>query len=399
MKLVHVNQAFCTVIAANYLAQALVLEKTLRRTNGSVDFFVLIVDVEKLPSGIFASATVCHLSDLVNDYPTLNDMTSYYDLYEFCTAVKPTFLKHILKLGYELVTFLDPDIEVFGPISPSLESSSKSHIYLTPHRLERIPKEGLSLNESNFLRYGTFNLGFICVAAEAMAFLDWWEDNLRWDCKRFGINSFFTDQKWIDLAPSFFSTNVIRNLGYNVAPWNLDERSLIKSEDGNYFVGSSKLIFIHYSQMSSQLAKGVPTEHWSSYMKGIMFNDERMANVRFLTNRYSEALRAACEDLRTRDITVIKWQKKSYHARYLSIFIHRKSGLYSSAASTFILRVCCKILSLLDPIVTKLERFDSFNFLLAGVGRDLIRFRRKIFRYSPLRINLKKSMKAGGRYR
>ena len=60
------------------------------------------------------------------------------------------------------------------------------------------------------------------------------------------------DQKWINLVPSLFNdrVHVARNAEYNVAFWNLHERSVDVKGD-SYYIGEQPLVFFHFA---SQLA-------------------------------------------------------------------------------------------------------------------------------------------------
>ena len=56
----------------------------------------------------------------------------------------------------------------------------------------------------------------------------------------------FTDQRWVDFAPSFFDHFILKDPTYNVAYWNLHERDL-EWTDGRYLVNGQPLTFFHFS--------------------------------------------------------------------------------------------------------------------------------------------------------
>src|SRR6185503_15926859 len=83
----------------------------------------------------------------------------------------------------------------------------------------------------------------------------WWGGHLR----TLGLvdvgAGLFTDQKWMDFAPAFAAaTFVLRDPGYNVAYWNLHERTLHLREHGwqvDCVDGTrSELAFFHFSGFS-----------------------------------------------------------------------------------------------------------------------------------------------------
>jgi hypothetical protein len=166
------------------------------------------------------------------------------------------------KYNAEKVIYLDPDIGVFNNLSPIRTLLNESSIIITPHQLSP-EKDDIFIieNEILFLKRGTYNLGFFGVKkdVQGLDFLHWWQNRLYDYC--FDDNyevlpeltenhllGLFTDQKWIDLVPSFFSNyHIVRDPGYNVCTWNLSNRNITKSDDGSYFVNGFPLRFFHFS--------------------------------------------------------------------------------------------------------------------------------------------------------
>jgi hypothetical protein len=74
----------------------------------------------------------------------------------------------------------------------------------------------------------------------------------------------FVDQGWLDLAPGYFEgVQVLRDLGINVAYWNLNERPLAKTPEGRLLVGDSPLTCYHFSSFNPSspqcLSRHIPT--------------------------------------------------------------------------------------------------------------------------------------------
>ncbi len=94
-------------------------------------------------------------------------------------------------------------------------------IVLVPHIYTPIPMDGKTPQESNFLNYGIYNLGFIAVKNTTISvqFIRWWKDTTY----NFGFFSvkdgLFVDQLPINLVPIFFEeVYIITHFGYNMAP-------------------------------------------------------------------------------------------------------------------------------------------------------------------------------------
>ncbi|HEY5172742.1 MAG TPA: glycosyltransferase, partial [Acidimicrobiia bacterium] len=119
-------------------------------------------------------------------------------------------------------------------------------IVLTPHATSPIPRDGLIPGEREIRLAGIFNLGFIAVSRDADAFLSWWSERLRRECRIAFNEGLFVDQRWIDFVPGYFEHKVLLDPGYNVAYWNLYDRFVKRGSHG-YEVNGLPLRFVHYS--------------------------------------------------------------------------------------------------------------------------------------------------------
>ncbi len=243
------NLCFATIVSPNYLAYARVLGDSLAQHAPDVDFRVLIVG--RPDPEVVAAVDACKLKATYAQelgLPDFEHLAYKFDIVEFNTALKPTFLKALFGLGFERVVYLDPDISLYAAPLPVLQALDAGEIALIPHALAPV-MDGMRPSDIDFLRAGSFNLGFIGLrrGGQAMALLDWWERR----CLSHGFNDpafgTFVDQKWLDLAPSYFeSVQVLKHPGCNVAYWNLHERSA-EFAGGGYRVNGQPLIFFHFS--------------------------------------------------------------------------------------------------------------------------------------------------------
>ncbi len=238
-----------TICARNYLPRAETLKDSLKRHNPDLAFFIFLADAaepsDRLPEGTVPIASL--------DMPGWQEMAFRYTLLEFSTSVKADCFIHLLRRhGFDAAIFLDPDIEVFGPLEAVRAALAEGQAaVLTPHLLDpqRAHQSGRDLE---IVRSGAFNLGFAAFSrhAQSLAFLDWWAAKLRTDCYVAPEAGLFVDQRFCDMAPAFIEQlRVLRHPGYNVAYWNLPERAITR-EGNEILVNGEPLIFFHFSGLS-----------------------------------------------------------------------------------------------------------------------------------------------------
>jgi len=219
----------CTVIARNYLAHARVLARSFAAQHDGERIAVLVIDdVEGAIRGSDEPFDVLTPGDLALDRDEFLRMAAIYEITELATALKPWVLQALLDGGTDVAMYLDPDMVVTAPLGALTDAAKASvdGIALTPHRLTPVPQDGRRPAETELLRSGVFNLGFIAVTDAARPFLAWWQSRLRRDCLINPDLGYFVDQRWIDEVPALWQPTIVRDPAYNVAYWNADERSL-----------------------------------------------------------------------------------------------------------------------------------------------------------------------------
>lgn len=240
----------CTIVARNYIAFARVLARSFAEHNPGGRFFVLAIDEPGDGAGLrdepFEVVTPAML-----DIPAFAHMTAMYTVLELATAVKPWLLRHLMdERGAEAITYLDPDIRVYGSLA-HIDGLAREHqVVLTPHVTEPMPRDGRKPSESDILIAGAFNLGFISLARGAVAdkLIAWWAERLERDCLVRPKRGYFVDQRWLDFTPGLVPDHfVLRDPGVNVAYWNLHGRRVERAGGGGHTVNGEPLLFFHFS--------------------------------------------------------------------------------------------------------------------------------------------------------
>lgn len=245
----------CTIIAKNYVAHARVLAESFKETNPDGHCAVLVVD----DAEGFLDPEAEPFELLTIDQIGLPDperMAASYSVLELSTAVKPWLLRTLLdRPGADSIAYLDPDIKVFASLDEIERRAQEHGVVLTPHFTEPLPRDDGKPSEEDILVAGTYNLGFIGMAAGKTTgdLLDWWSERLEYHCIVDPERGRFVDQRWIDLAPGLWpGIDVLRDPGFNVAYWNLPTRRLEVSAEGGYRVNGSPLKFFHFSGFNPQ---------------------------------------------------------------------------------------------------------------------------------------------------
>lgn len=245
--------AILTIVSNNYLHFARTLMQSVKEHHPEAHRYCVIVDTDPTPAAAlkeeFDTLTLAEL-----DLPFGDEFMFQYTILELNTAVKPWALQQLLDRGHSSVFYIDPDIYLYKPLNEvSALLNDGASLVLTPHLLA--PMTDLkNPNELAIRVAGTYNLGFCALSKQAAAykFLTWWQGKLERHCVVDITSSIFVDQSWVDLAPGMFdNVKVLRHPGYNIAYWNIAQRS-VEREGERFLVNQQDLAFFHYSGIDPQ---------------------------------------------------------------------------------------------------------------------------------------------------
>ena len=238
-----------TVVARNYVPHARTLCESFLTHHPDGRFFVFLID--DLDGAFDPQEEEFELLSFdCLDLP-MGDLFFYkYSILELSTAIKPFLFKYIFtEYQVDSLLYLDPDLYITAALTSIYDAFSHSNIVLTPHMFTPPPDDGKSPSENDIMHSGVYNLGFLGMKKhdEVYALLDWWSSRLANKCVVDLANALFVDQRWMDLAPSYFDgVEILRDPTLNVAYWNLHERKMSKVND-LYYVNEKRLSFFHFS--------------------------------------------------------------------------------------------------------------------------------------------------------
>lgn len=240
---------FLTISSLNYLPQVVTLFESLRPHYPRSRFVFCVVD-EVAPGDVpvIDGVNVINAADI--GIKNFDWMTTFYQIIELNTAVKPFMLDWIFQnYDCDAAYYLDPDLYFYRPMHEiHAVFAEGGSIVLTPHAMKPVD-DGFVPSDANFLLAGSYNLGFVALrrCEETARFLKWWCGRLEHHCVISPRSDLFVDQRWIDLAPSYFDgVHILRHPGYNVAYWNVFQRDLRKDQEG-WTVDGMPLVFFHFS--------------------------------------------------------------------------------------------------------------------------------------------------------
>jgi hypothetical protein len=248
--------AVCTIVAKNYLSQALTLGDSLKKIHPDLPFHILLADeTENLIDLSKEKYNIIEFKDI--GVPFYKDMAFKYNVIEFCTATKPFFIDYLFKIyNYEKIIYFDPDIYVYNKLDSIFNQLDFNFVILTPHFVMPENEYSGGFSDEECLVVGICNLGFIAIknCEKGRTVIDWWKSKLKDKCYSDKMTGLFVDQKWMNYLPALFDNVLIsRELGYNVAVWNLHERNVALINKEYYIIDrhdesqKSSLVFFHFS--------------------------------------------------------------------------------------------------------------------------------------------------------
>lgn len=250
-----------TCAAFNYIPKVRMLFQSIRHYHPEWTIHLALADAKRPEIDLSSEPLDDILSVAELDIPDWQGWAYCHTIVELATAIKPFMLMRLLQLpGCKKVIYLDPDTVIFSRLEDILEALDNANIVLTPHQTK--PETSLAAvmdNEICSLKHGIYNLGFCAVAATdiGLAFATWWADRVYHFCRADIPNGLFTDQRWIDLVPAFFTdVAIMRSSRHNVASWNLTTRDF-RLIEGRYFVDGEPLGFYHFTGFDSGAHRGM----------------------------------------------------------------------------------------------------------------------------------------------
>ncbi|MDB5266919.1 MAG: hypothetical protein JWN89_734 [Parcubacteria group bacterium] len=239
---------FYTIFDTEFLAKGLALHDSLvRHCPGGFTLWVLCLD-DKCFSILkelgLANTRFLSLQDIED--ADLLEAKKTRTLREYSWTMKPSVANFLFTTypNIETLFYLDSDIYFYHSPQPIYEEFEGHSVILFPHRLQG----GKQAKENDV---GKYNAGMIMFRNDTngRACLEWWRQKCNEWCYHKEEPGRLGDQKYLDyFAEQFEGILVSKNLGVDVAPWNVKNyRGTIKKQNGTIMALGTPLICFHFS--------------------------------------------------------------------------------------------------------------------------------------------------------
>src|SRR5579862_5333778 len=297
-----------SVCTRNYLYLARTALAAFRRHHPGVPAFLGIVDWDgEEPLAVEGTTLLaCCRPEIGGE--GFDFLALKYTAFELCAAMKPRVLDHVLRsTRCEKVVFIDSDVLTCAPYERLLAELDRHDFVVTPHTLAPLPHpdrfwERPTMGDLAFA--GTLNSGLfgLRASAAAQAFLHTWRDLVTRPGAFMLELGGQSEQNAFNWVTSFVDeVRVLRDPAYNVAYWNLHDRSLRcaalddPAREDTWTVDGKPLVAFHFSgySLSDPYVLSRHDHRHSLYV---------LPSLARLTELYAERLRenGAAEDLRRR---------------------------------------------------------------------------------------------------
>lgn len=286
------KKAIVTICSGYHLPHARILFTSLQKYHPEAALFLCLADKlqpdEKLK---IEGVEVIPVEELAIE--NFADFAFRYNAREFSRVVKPFVMQNlIINRGFEEVVYLDPNIELFAPISPVFDAfAGGADFVITPYITK--PADAIAL------KAGIYNLGFIAIknSLDGISFLYWWGKQLRFQDGYWQNEGIFVDEKSVELLPIFYdNVAILYDPGLNVGYWNLAQRELSKNDE-EWTIDGLPLRFFHFEGIDLEAKDNlIPAlqEIISRYINKLKdFGFDNITNTEYSYGRFNNGIAIA----------------------------------------------------------------------------------------------------------
>jgi hypothetical protein len=235
---------FCTLFDKNYLYRGLALHSSLVDTGADFELWILCVD--ETTYRLVGQMHLPHVRLIAYhefENEALRKVKKERTPREYAWTLASSlcwYMVNKVAVG-EMVTYLDADMYFFDNPNVLFDEIGDASIAIVEHRLE-----GERKKLEKFV--GTYNVAWVSFRndIEGKKASEWWKDRVLEWCGAYFLDGKIGDQHYLnDWKERFERVCVITHEGADVAPWNVENRS-ITVQNGKIYIGTVPLIFYHF---------------------------------------------------------------------------------------------------------------------------------------------------------
>ncbi len=246
---------FMSVCAYNHLHYARVLFASLRASHPDLPCFLVIADAEHHPSVSIPGVSIMAPRDFGDT--TFEFLALKYSATDLCCALKALALRHLFAtVPLRRIIYVDADICVYARFDSLIDALATAPAVVIPHVLEPFPHperfwERPTLGDLAYA--GVMNAGLfgIELSERTRRFIETWSEMVAMPGAFVAALGGQWEQNAFNWITSFLpGVRVHHDPAYNVAYWNLHERSLRwRGLDGGegWTVDGAPLVCFHFS--------------------------------------------------------------------------------------------------------------------------------------------------------
>lgn len=286
---------FCTLFDSNYLSRGLALYESLLKVNENFRLYIFAFDnisFDILTELQLTNVVTISLSDFeTEELLHVKDKRTNVEYMWTCTS---HIIKHVLdNFEVNMVTYLDADLLFYQKPSLLIDelNVAGNSVLITEHRYSPT-RDQSAISGIYCVQFVTFKNDRYGLEA-----LNWWKDRCTEWCYARSEDGKFGDQMYLDdWTTRFGKVHVLKHLGGGVAPWNVQQYNIFRS-DGKLFgreISSNKIfevVFYHFHRMkfytnnkielifSYKLSKNIKNYIYRPYIKQLELTKSKISEI------------------------------------------------------------------------------------------------------------------------
>ena len=235
----QLKKALCFIFDSNYISQGKYAIESAKLHNPDYTT-ILLTD----------SPVDCGLVDI-----QLSPRDILLPMENWLTVGRVAIIAYTLDfLNFDTAIFIDGDTYTYNDYSDLQQQAENHSIVVIPHITTPLPNDDKFPQNRIISLSGNYNTGVWAASKSGLEFIKWWTLQTALYPVTRPDAGLVNEQGWLRFAGDFDdNTKIFRHPGYNVAYWNIKQRTLQKKDDV-YYIDDKKLSIMHFSGFKKELS-------------------------------------------------------------------------------------------------------------------------------------------------